>query len=503
MAIMTNNAQLPEADSDGEPPKPFQVASYSDLLQFPPIPGTSKDTPSGSRDISTSVVDAIIVPTFRSAEQISGAVELASRARCQLIVLYTDNFPPGLSSVLAGLKEGEAMPLALRSRRDHHLIDLGADLPLGLASSAALDISRKRNLGLLIGRMLGWTRIILLDDDIRRLSIEKLSAAAALLDEYPVVGLKVTKFPDASVVGHARRLTGRRQEPFISGGSLLVDPQRLNGFFPAIYHEDWLCILNHLRLGEVAIGGRVGQLPYKPFTTPARARHEEFGDILASGLLWLVHDRNKASTADATAWVTDHDYWAEATEVPFWEQILEQRSALLENTAERFKAIKPLNMAALQSLQAALQRCNELTAYEFVSFTEQWVASLAVWRGRLSRLPQVDSVEKALAELGIRDIVRPYHAEPQPETAVSARQRHKNILAMGFAFVLGGLIGAAPSVLNRLWVRTRKSPLSRSHDGSSRLGYVKRGGGAGSGPEGPLAGGDQAEKEDDDAACRQ
>ena len=38
--------------------------------------------------------------------------------------------------------------------------------------------------------------------------------------------------------------------------------------------------INHIRLGEVAIGGTVGQLPYKPFTTPQRAAHEEFGDIL-------------------------------------------------------------------------------------------------------------------------------------------------------------------------------------------------------------------------------
>ncbi len=160
-------------------------------------------------------------------------------------------------------------------------------------SPAALDISRKRNLGLLIGRVCGWTRMLFLDDDIRKLNMEKLSAAAALLDEYPVVGLQVKKYPDASVVGHARRLAGRRQEPFVSGGSLLVNPQRLNGYFAPVYHEDWLCIINHLRQGEVAIGGSVGQLPYLPFTTPERAKFEEFGDILLSGLLWLVHARTK------------------------------------------------------------------------------------------------------------------------------------------------------------------------------------------------------------------
>ena len=298
---LDDDSESGEADCDGELPRPFEARSYSDLLKFPQIPVSAQNSPSGTRDVDVPVVDAIIVPTIRSPEQVSSAVELASRARCQLVTLYTDNFPAGLSSVLGGLKRGAAAPLALRHGLKHHLLDLAADLPQGLVSSSALDISRKRNLGLLLGRACGWTRMLFLDDDIRRLNVAKLSSAAALLDEYPVVGLRVNKFPDASVVGHARRLTGRRQEPFISGGSLLVDPQRLNGFFPAIYHEDWLCIISHLWRAEVAVGGVVGQLPYRPFTTPERARLEEFGDILASGLLWLVQTSRRTSSAGPAA----------------------------------------------------------------------------------------------------------------------------------------------------------------------------------------------------------
>ena len=282
-----------EADSAGEPPKPFRAQSYADLLEFPGIPATAKSVPSGSRAVTVPLVDAIILPTIRTPEQISSAVELAVQAKCQLYALYTDEVPAGLSTALARLKRDAVIPLAVRSDPQHHLLDLAADLPQSLASAAARDISRKRNVGLLIGRACGWTRMLFLDDDIRRLNVAKLSSAAALLDKFPVVGLQVKKYPDASVVGHARRLTGRRQEPFVSGGSLLVNPQRLNGFFPPVYHEDWLCIINHLRLGEVAIGGAVGQLPYRPFVTSERARFEEFGEILASGLLWLVHARGR------------------------------------------------------------------------------------------------------------------------------------------------------------------------------------------------------------------
>ena len=139
------------------------------------------------------------------------------------------------------------------------------------------------------------------------------------------------------MVGHARRLTGRRQEPFVSGGSLLVNPQRLNGYFAPIYHEDWLCVINHLREREVAIGGSVGQLPYLPFTTPDRAKFEEFGDILLSGLLWLVHTRTRKHVADKTRAAPDPEYWQEATNPHFWKQMLEQRASLLSDITARLR----------------------------------------------------------------------------------------------------------------------------------------------------------------------
>ena len=404
------------ADDDGAPPRPFHVPSYKHLLQFPEIlPGT-RTTPSGSRDVTVPIIDAIIVPTVRSAEQINAAVELALRARCQLVTLYTDEVPPGLSPILDRFGRGMAAPLAVPSRIRHHLLDLAADLPQSLVSAAALDISRKRNLGLIIGRGCGWTRMLFLDDDIRKLSVAKLSSAAALLDDYPVVGFQVNKYPDASVVGHARRLTGRRQEPFISGGSLLVNPQLLNGFFPPTYHEDWLCIVNHLRRGQVAIGGAVGQVPYRPFTTPERARLEEFGDILLSGLLWLVHARH--GRGDGTFVIADREYWREARTSHFWEEILSQRAALLESIASRLGRLNP---HPLPSLEAAQQRCRELSPEEFVLFTDKWLANLAIWSDRLSFLPRADSVRQALAELGLSRLVRNWETHPRPGLARRTR----------------------------------------------------------------------------------
>jgi hypothetical protein len=405
---MTISPELRETPSGKEQLRPFQIRSYDHLLQFPPI---AIDTPSGRRPITEPLVNAIVVPTVRSAEHLRSVAQFAADTRCHLIMAYTGSLPAGLAGVLAGLQPDQVTLLTVRSAVQNRLLDLGASLPQSLVAPAALDISRKRNLGLLIGRVCGWTRILFLDDDIRKLNVAKLSSAAALLDDFPVVGLQVRKYPDASVVGHARRLTGRRQEPFISGGSLLVNPQLLDGYFAPVYHEDWLCVINHLRKGEVAIGGSVGQLPYAPFTTPERAKFEEFGDTLLCGLLWLVHTRSGKGAGDKSCPMPESDFWREATNPRFWKQILEQRAALLADITVHLAKKDFYGPSPLPSLAAARERLGELTPANFALFTERWLTSLAIWRGRLSSLSQVDhtdtaqAIDKALGELGLADAV--------------------------------------------------------------------------------------------------
>jgi hypothetical protein len=411
--------------------RPFHVEWHLSLLELPDTMDSAPGKP--ERNIrrdggyrvpagTAPVVDAIVVPTTRSAGQLRSAVDLAAKARCELVALYTGSFPDGLSDILGKLQPRAVTALAIDPGITHPLLDLGTTLPQSLVSECALDISRKRNLGLLISRARGWRSILLLDDDIRRLNPDKLNSAAQLLDRYPVVGLQVNKYPDASVVGHARRLTGRKQHPFLSGGSLLVDPERLRGFFPPVYHEDWLCVLDHLRLGEVAVGGKVGQLPYKPFTTRERAQLEEFGDILASGLLWLVHAEKKEN--DASPCASDHTsrtaqriFWSAATNPRFWQEILKQRTELLDGIVKRLELVHKDDTSPVQSVEAARQRCAELSAGEFVSFVQTWLEAEEIWRASVRDVPPADSVSKAVARLGLSHAIDVFEPGSPPVKA--------------------------------------------------------------------------------------
>ena len=150
------------------------------------------------------------------------------------------------------------------------------------------DTSAKRNMGLVLSRMLGWSRVLFLDDDITDLNPDDMRHASGLLDTHNAVGLPVGGLPDHSVVCHAYRQAGGDQQAFVGGGALTVHLERANSFFPDIYNDDWFFLLGDKRIQSVAITGKVRQYPYDPFRTPDRARGEELGDVLAEGIYWLL-----------------------------------------------------------------------------------------------------------------------------------------------------------------------------------------------------------------------
>jgi hypothetical protein len=121
---MKTSTEPRDPESDGDLQRLFEIQSYEDLLQFPDIPISTIHAPSGKQPITEPLVDAIVVPTIRSAEHLCAAVQFAAQSRCHLIVVYTDEPPTGLSAVLDVLKPGQVTVLTVRSGTRHHLLDL-------------------------------------------------------------------------------------------------------------------------------------------------------------------------------------------------------------------------------------------------------------------------------------------------------------------------------------------------------------------------------------------
>jgi hypothetical protein len=334
-------------------------------------------------------VDAIIVPTARNPACLVEAAALARELDCTLVTLHSTKWTSAARAAqripadvdLIAIDMPEPARLNLPSWETSRLL-------AGTVFARRTDVSAKRNLALMLARMLGWSRILFLDDDITRLRPEHVRHASGLLATYNAVGLHIGGFPDNSVVCHAYREAGGSQQTFVGAGALAVDIRRNQSFFPDIYNEDWFFLLDGDKgLQSTAVTGGVSQYPYDPFRSPDRARAEELGDVLAEGIYWLL-DQSR-SIIDA-----DQDYW---------RSFLERRRHFITDVlrmVEANDALEPPDRARrIDALKGSLGRRALIRPSLCNNYLRAWSKDRDRWLRHLKRLPKGQSREAALAKL--------------------------------------------------------------------------------------------------------
>lgn len=329
---------------------------------------------------SSATVDAIIVPTARHPKSMRMAIELAAQLGCILVALCSK-----WSTARAVAK------LAREIGAQHVAIDVDqVEFPNGLTPrfetttmltetvfERKTDTSRKRNIGLLIAHLIGWERVVFLDDDIYVEDPDHLRAAVALLDNNAAVGMFIDGMPDNSVVCHAYRAVGGPQDTFVGGGALAVGPGSMTSFFPNIYNEDWFFLLDDVKLRPTAVTGYVKQKEYDPFASDHRARSEEFGDCLAEGIFSLLDLGRRVQDAD-----TD-----------YWRDFLSRRKAFIDKVIsgvplqDHKTADEKQRMIA--ALKAASGRCQRITPELCVDYLRAWRSDRTRWRKWLQQLDKV------------------------------------------------------------------------------------------------------------------
>jgi hypothetical protein len=130
------------------------------------------------------------------------------------------------------------------------------------------------------------------------------------------------------------------------------------------------------------------QRSYDPFATPRRAANEELGDTLAEGLFWMLDYGQNPATCDRA----------------FWGEFVFRRRALLDHVLAEV-AVHVTDPAAAfairSSVRAARGASAFITPHLCDEFVQAWSEDLRTWQRFLARFAAVDSVEKALAELGL------------------------------------------------------------------------------------------------------
>jgi hypothetical protein len=373
-----------------EPTPQLHHGSHRNLLKAVPLAHARPE------DIA-----AIVVPSFRPAAQLTHVMDLARRLHSRLVVLCSGDAKAAEVVARAPGGSNRVYAIDLPAERPPFLDDFETTRILGqMLGSEQRDTAMKRNLGLLLARSRGWERIAFLDDDIRVGNVDHLRQAAALTDEYDVVALANDGYPDNSVVCHANRLTGGGQDTFVGAGAMVLQPGRMTSFFPEIYNEDWLFLVNGGELVTVAAAGNSTQQRYDPFANPGRARREEFGDCIAEGLFSRL----------------DQGLRADAVDEVFWRLFLADRGGLIARVAQRvhrwpFPAERRERMLA--SLAAAEHSRKQIEPADCAEYLQAWQRDRSRWTDRLKKCPDTGTVHEAIDAYGI-PAANVHHAGPDP-----------------------------------------------------------------------------------------
>jgi hypothetical protein len=356
------------------------------------------ETP-GDPSPEDQIIDVIVVPAWRSVAGLTPAIKLARITSSQLVVLCSGKATACEVAALASVDGVKGVALDIPRGYRHPLFDFASSTHAAVQDAGFTDVRIKRNVGLSLARMNGWQRLLFLDDD-HRLSVDQVQRAGRALRTHRISCFYAEDFPDNSVVRHAERLAGGHPTVSLSIGSAAVRIGTDMTFFPEVYNEDWLFLYDSIPSDAVAIGA-VRQLPYDPFADPARAVSEEFGDVLAEG---LVQFKNAGLSATDT---TEDD----------WAAILEERARLIRDILGQLRtreAGDPTITSALRALQAAENRLADISAQSLKSYVGAWRHDVEAWRERMESLMQSASVEAAVQFLGLDQGAQYFHAWTAP-----------------------------------------------------------------------------------------
>jgi hypothetical protein len=361
----------------------YHHGSHRGLLNMPPATSTL-----GQRGI-----DAVVVPTARPPAYLEGAADLARSLGCTLLTLHSKKWttaaearkrlPSDLNHIAVDVKNAAHLNLP-----SWQTTDVLADTVFACRS----DLSAKRNLAIMFAIMIGWSRILYLDDDITGLNPDHARAAVNLLGTYNAVGLHVSGFPDHSVVCHAYQMAGGKQQEFIGGGALAIEVNRCKSFFPGVYNDDWFFLLDGSdSLQPTAVTGEVTQQPYDPFRNPDRARNEELGDVLAEGIYWLLDQERRIIEADAA----------------YWGAFLVKRRRFIDGVLRMVKEdanLEPGERARrVAALKGSLGRLALITPDLCERYLKAWADDRRQWQDHIASLPTGRGLSEVLAALTRED----------------------------------------------------------------------------------------------------
>jgi hypothetical protein len=343
-------------------------------------------------------LDAIVVPTARPASALKPVIDLSVKLNVPLVILCSRQAQ--LAQVVRRVEKtfgAQALVIQVPEvYRPSCMKPLTSADEFQVASAGrSSDLSAKRNIGLLLGRLRGWNKILFVDDDIYGFNAHDVNRLSGYLDKHPVASMRSWRYPDNSVVCHARRRVGFKQDVFVSGAALGVNLQHPGlSFFADIYNEDWFFFARHAAERNLPKIGEVSQDEYQPFADSQRAAREEFGDLLAEGL-YAAFDIGRGSFDEELRTALKPQLWRDFKEIRL--ETIRQTTAQLERVEKWLDDSEYTDIG--NSLRTAKEWAEKITPDLCVDFIASWQEDEKRWQQMLRVFPSALSNRDALSEL--------------------------------------------------------------------------------------------------------
>jgi hypothetical protein len=175
-------------------------------------------------------------------------------------------------------------------------------------------------------------------------------------------------------------------------------------FFPRIYNEDWLFLLQALAAGSVRLAGDLSQRAFDPFADSRRARREEFGDVLAESLYALLHECKDEKDPMVTL-------WAKAKDKRWWSRRIALRRRFIEHIESVLRAKQQTPKGLFEALAEARGVLRDSWSNLLADYMVDLEKDLHTWKRKLETLaPEEDAspltdpvaIEAVFTSLGLK-----------------------------------------------------------------------------------------------------
>ncbi|MEZ0540431.1 hypothetical protein [Fibrella arboris] len=300
--------------------------------------------------------DAIYIPSLGLRENLLKVVEKVSKYANEIVIIFSGfvpdwiiNFSPNNVRIVSNVESVISF---------ERLKSIKSSKNPSLAFMDDYDLPLKRNYALLDSRVKGYEVIGLIDDDMVFTELDIIKAMKCLSSYADMVGYYVLDYPDVSTIDHIERFINQHPSKVSIGGNFLFfKMDKITGFFPYLYNEDWCFIFSNLISNiNIYVCGFVNQLVHEPWKNYNRIAFEQFGDVVITGFKQLLANRC--------------DIFNE--EIFFWHNIYENYKDRLENLLAKTKDLEFISV-----LQHAIICTSTFSPDDILQFVKHYKSEIS------------------------------------------------------------------------------------------------------------------------------